>query len=222
MKLETRDATLTVNALDDDVLSSVGDVAIVEVAGLKNVSLYLNRRSDKAILNLATVTVNVDTVVIAATAGELPTISFTAGAAAGAGTIVEDLNAKTVAITFKTAVTTVTQIEALLATSVLLNILTPGTGANVLVIVDDDFAATPLAMNAATFTLTVEKSNDGTNFAAHTTVTQAAMPNGTSVAKEVTLSAANGVSLTAKQLKVTLSAMTGGAAFSAVAAGVPA
>lgn len=219
MKIQTRDMTLTVNTLDDGVLSSVGDVALMDVSDLKNVSLYVNRVSDKAILDLGDVTVHVDTVIISKVSGDAPTISFAAGAGAGAGTIVEDLDLKTIVITFKTAVSTVADIEALLATSDLVDILTAGTPANVLAVVDDDFAATPLAANAATFTVTVEKSPDGVSFSTVDTVDQTDLPDGTATAKELTLSDSHGMPTIAKQLRITLTAMTGGAAFSAVAAG---
>lgn len=219
MKIQTKEMTLSVNALEDDLLSSVNDIAIIDVSDLKNVSVLLNQVDETAQLDLGSVTVNVDTVIRAVTPGALPTISFTAGALTGAGTIVEDVDAQTVAITFKTAVSTVADIEALLATSEVVAIVTAGTPANVLVVVDDDFAAEPLVLDAATFTATLEKSSDGVNWSTVGSYTEATMPSGASVSSELTLSDSHGMPTLAKQVKITLTAMTGASRFSAVAAG---
>lgn len=221
MKIQTKEMTLVVNVLEDDLLSSVNDVAAIEVSDLNNISILVNQIDETAQLDLATVTTNVDTVIRAVTPGALPTISFAAGAPSGAGTIVEDVLLQTVAITFQTAVSTVADIEALLATSEVVAIVTAGTAANVLAVVDDDFAAEPLVADAATFTVTVEKTSDGINWTTVGTVEETAMPAGANVCSELTLSDANGMPTLAKQVKITLTAMVGANRFSVVAAGVP-
>jgi hypothetical protein len=218
MKLLTQAATPVVNTLADGYLSSVADTAVIDVSGLSNVSIYVNQVDDFAQLDLGTKTVNVDTVVRARVRGATPHVVFQAGAANGAGTITDI--AGVVTVTFKTAVSTVTQIEALIATSTSIAVLTPGTGAHVLAIVDDDFTDSPLVLGAATFTVDVEKSSDGVNWSVVDSVTETDMPSGDNVAAELTLSDSHGMPTPTKQVRVTLSAMTGACRFTAVAAGV--
>ncbi len=215
----TRSMALQVNDAEDGFLSTVADVATVDVSGLRNVSVMLNQIGDVAILDLHSLTTNVDTVIRAVTPGATPSVVFTAGASLQAGTITELNNVVT--ITFKNGVSTVTDIEALIAQSTLIEVFTAGTGANVLATTDDDFTSTPLALATSTFSLVVEKSLDGTNWTAIDTYDESDMPTGDNKAFEITLSDVNGRPLIVKQVRVTLSAMTGANSFTVLAAGLP-
>ncbi len=216
----TRVHTMGVNDAEDGVLSTVEDTAIVDVSGLRNVSLMINQTAF-ALLDLDSITTNVDTVIRALNADAIPTIAFEDGAGANAGTITEDVEAGTIVIAFKNGGSTVAHIEALIATSELIAIYAAGTGAAVLATTDDEFSATPLALDAATFSLVVEKTNDGTNWSTIDTYDESDFPVGSAKSFEITLSETNGRSIQAKQVIVTLSAMAGANSFSLTAVGLP-
>ncbi len=217
-KLLTQDMSLGVNTLDDGYLSSADDIAVIDVSNLKNVSIYLNQVDDFAELDLQTVTTNVDTVIRARVRGETPHVVFQAGASTGAGTITDV--GGVVTVTFKTAVSTVADIVTLLDTSTSVAVKSAGTGTNVLAVVDDDFASTPLVLGAATFSLDVEKTSDGTNWSVVDSVTESEMPSGDNVAAELTLSDSHGMPTATKQVRITLSAISGSPRFTAIAAGL--
>lgn len=235
-KLLTKDMTLVVNTLDDDLLSSAGDVAVIDVSDLKNISIYLNHRLDdadvigrlKAELDLAVPgSATLNTVIeatSAGTGGNSLTFRTLTGGPAG-GTLSRIGNAFT--YTYSDGVTTVADLEAdinaLAGADDLIAVKTPGTGGNVLADPADTFGATALAGGTdgeGNFTLVVEKSVDGVNFAALATLDQTDFPDGADVAKEITLSDANGMPVLAKQIRATLSVLEDSSKFSVVAAGV--
>ncbi len=198
-------------------IAEVDDSVVVDVTGLQNVSLYAAMAADFAILDLSGVTTDVDTVIQAITPGAIPHIVLQPGAADGVGTIAEV--GDVVTLTFKTTVTTVTQLEALIAQSTLISVLTPGTGTNVLDTADDSVSDTPLALGSATFTLDIEKSADGVNFSAVGSFSEGDFATANAAA-ELTLSDSHGMPTTAKLVRATLSALTGAAHFSLTAAGM--
>ncbi len=107
----------------------------------------------KASLNLATKTTNCNTVIRskrADTSSNSYTIAFVAG---GSGVGALTLVGTAYTFTFATAVTTVTNFETAVAASVFLEVQTAGTGANLLAVVVDEFAATALAGGTTTQTL---------------------------------------------------------------------
>ena len=149
---------------------------------------------------------------------------------------------------FKSGVTTVSDFEEQVEASRYVILVTPGTGANVMDVPSDDFAATTFAsgtMNAAndacvvdltgmtgvslyvnqvtdsgTVTLVVEKSIDGVNWAsAHANLTEASFPAGNNKSFEITMSDANGMPLMCKQARVTVSAYGASGVYTLVAAG---
>lgn len=222
MKLLVKAATPLVNTLADGLLSTVADSAIVDISDMKRTSIFLNQIGDRAILDLATKTTNVDTIVYAKTAGATPNLVFAAGAAAKAGTIA--VVGSTTTVTFKNGVSTVADVEALLmsAASTQIGVLNTGTQVTLLAVTVDEFTTTPLVLGVATFTLTILKSTDGLTYATVTTKTDADMPSGNNVSVEVPLSNAAGMPTLAKSIKVVLTAMHGLSTFSITAAGAAA
>jgi hypothetical protein len=105
-----------------------------------------------ASLDLGAETVNADTVIaalVSGAGGNEITVELVGDAVTQAGTLVE--HGTNVRIGYLPGSTTVADLEALLATSALVEVLTPGTGATVL-LVGDALAATPLAGGLAATT----------------------------------------------------------------------
>ncbi len=89
----------------------------------------------KASLDLSTKTAHVNTVVQAkagGAAGDMITVEFTAGAPTAAGVLTEVGNNVKIKYKATSVASTVTDIETLIATSTLIEVKTPGTGANIL------------------------------------------------------------------------------------------
>lgn len=107
-----------------------------------------NPTNAKASLDLdATLTTHCDTIIenaVAGAVGNLTTIAFAAGSTVDEGEYDESAF-PAITFTFKTGVTTVADFEAAVTASTRLDVKTAGTGANVLAVADDDFAATALA-----------------------------------------------------------------------------
>ena len=235
-KLLTKTMTLVVNALEDDLLSSADDEAVIDVSDLKNISIFVNHTADdadvigrdKAFLDLAVPgSATLNTVIEATLAGTGGNaISFrTVAGGSGAGVLSRIANAFT--FTYESTVTTVANLEAaitaLAGADDLIAVKTPGTGGNVLTAVADTFAATLLAGGTdseGTFDLLIEKSVDGVNFATVTALDEEDFADGANTSKELTLSDSNGMPTTAKQIKVTLTSLEDSSKFSVVAAGV--
>lgn len=209
-------ATVVVNALDDGKISSVGDFAIADVEGMSNVSIYVNLETIYATLALGLTEFN--TVVRARVAGATPHVVVTHGAPTKAGTIGEVGNVVT--LTYDTGVSTVADMEALIATSTLIEVLTPGTQANVLATPGDDKADTALSLSSPTFSLDVLKSSDGVNFSLIAATTNADFAGLSHKSHELTLSDSNGMPTTAKLIKIALTAMVGANQFSAAVSGL--
>jgi hypothetical protein len=231
-KMITQTATMTVDGNSDGFLSQANDVAQVDVRNLTKLSVYINHVQDTvplvghlhAALDLATKTTHCNTVIeeaAAGTGGNSTTIAFVAGDSINAGHL-DESGYPAIVFHFKTAVTTVANFETAIAASVHLAVRTPGTGANVLAVTVDEFTATNLAggtSSEGTFSMLVEKSVDGVNFATHTTVTQTDFGDGNSTAKEVTFSDSNGMPLSVQTVKVTLTAVEDTNEFSVTAVG---
>jgi len=114
-----------------DTVEFQGAARLFEIAANK---LTFDRRSwyvDRGELDLDTVTANVDTIIQARDRGAAVFVEFINDAVAAAGTIEDDELTNTVTIHFKSSVTatTVAQVEALIATSTLIEVQTAGTGA---------------------------------------------------------------------------------------------
>jgi len=201
-KYAVNKATVVVDALGGNVLSSVGDSAVADVEGMSNVSVYVNLEGVYAILALGLTEFN--TTVVARVAGATPHVVVTHGAPTKAGTIAEVGNVVT--LTYDTGVSTVADMEALIATSTLIKTLTPGTQANILATPGDDKADTALSLTGSTFSIDVLKSSDGVNFSLVSAVTQANV-SAANKAFELTLSDSNGMPTTAKLIKVALTTL---------------
>jgi hypothetical protein len=117
------------------------------VPNVGTLTLTGNPTNEKASLDLdATLTTNCDTVIenaVAGAIGNLTTISFVADGT-GAGTLDESAF-PAIVFHFETGVTTVTNFETAVTAGTRLLVKTGGTGANLLLVVADDFAATALA-----------------------------------------------------------------------------
>lgn len=127
------------------------------VPNVGTLTLTGNPTNAKASLDLdATLTTNCDTVIeaaVAGAAGNLTTIAFAAGSAVDEGEYDESAFPD-ITFTFKSGTTTVADFEAAVTASEHLLVKTAGTGANVLAVTDDDFAAEPLA-GGTTETVTI-------------------------------------------------------------------
>lgn len=194
---------IVLNALSDGFLSTIADNAVADVSGMENLSVAVNLVNRFAKLALALT--HFDTVVRAKVAGATPHLVVVPGAATGAGTIGEVGNVVT--LTYKTAVSTVAQMEALIATSTLIKVLTPGTQANVLATIGDDLADTALSLSTPTFTVLVEKSIDGTNFSTIATLTNTDFSTSANDSVHTALSDATGMPLAAKMVRARLTAL---------------
>ncbi len=136
------------------VLTLAGNATRANAVG--TLTLVAQPTNAKAELDLASVTVNADTVVeeaAAGVAGNSTTLAFVADGT-GAGTLDESAY-PAIVFHFESGVTTVTNLETAIAASTHLDVKAAGTGANVLVVADDDFAATALA-GGTTETVTVD------------------------------------------------------------------
>lgn len=127
-------------------LIKIGDYRVTLLLGT------IEAAADDAVqaeLDLGTMTMNVDTAIAAidaGTAGNTITIELVADGVAGAGSILEV--GTNVRLSYLADVTTVADIEALLAVSELVEVATAGTGANVLT-ADDAFASEALTGGTA-------------------------------------------------------------------------
>lgn len=118
---------------------------VEDLGGAHRLYFVRGTAGTQSTLDLATVSVDADSVIGAladGAAGNAVTISFVADGV-GAGTLEESGTASV--FHFQDGVTTVADFETAIAGSILLEVVTPGTGANILVAVDDEFAATNLA-----------------------------------------------------------------------------
>lgn len=235
-KILTRSATLTVNADEDELLSSANDVAVVEVADMHSVTLFVNHvvddpaqtngtRSSLALVGPGT---NIDTVVEAVdkgTAGDSIGITFADGSLVDDGEL--SVVGLEVTFAFKTGVTTVldfeTAVAALTGDDAIIQVKTIGTPGNVLVTTIDEFVSQNLAGGAdgeGGFDLKIETTIDGVNFAVQDTLDETDYPDGSNVAKEIVLSDANGMPKRVKQVRVTLTTLDDTSKFSVTAVGV--
>lgn len=224
-----RDATIVVNDAEDGVLSTVNDVAVVDVRDLTDVSVYVNHVADDGVpaataeLDLDTVTANVDTIVEAAApgaAGNDITIEFVADGS-GAGDL-DETGFPAIVFHFEDGVTTVTNFETAVAASTNLAIGTAGTGANILADPGDVLAPTNLAGGTdvqGAFDLVVEKSIDGTNFALVEAIDEADFGDGDNLSYQIDLRDANGMPTAVKQVRVTLTTLEDAGSFSVTAVG---
>jgi hypothetical protein len=212
-RILTKSATPVVDTGGDGLLSAVNDNAVVEVDEMENISIMLNQIVPAALYTYALGTIgggHLDTIIKTTRNGDF-TLALVANAGApNVGALTNVGTAYT--FTYKGGTTTVANFEsaitALAGTDLAID--TPGTGATVLVN-GDAFAAVHLntgTAHAGTFTVVVEKSVDGTNWAAVATKTEAdfavAYANDAVV---ITLSDANGMPLRAKQIKATMTAL---------------
>lgn len=220
MKLITKTATPVVNSLADGLISTVADSAVIDVSGMTNVSVMINQKGDFATLSLGATLTHFNTIVRARVAGATPSVIVQAGAGAKAGTITDVSGVVT--LTFDSTVSTVADMEALIATSTSIQTLTPGTGASILtgVASADILASTPLALDTSTFSIAVEKSVDGTNWAPLATITHTQIPGGDNKCAEVTLSDSDHQPSAVRRVRATLSSMTGANTFSMSAGGL--
>lgn len=215
-----QEAAMVVNSLEDGFLSSVGDEAVVDVRGMRNTSISLNLISNVAILDLSTKTTHFNTVVGAKNSASPPSIIVGHTAGSKAGTISETGNTTT--LEYDPTVSQVSDMEALLATSIYMNIITHGTAGNTLATPADDVASTPLAAADATFSVLIEKTTDGTNWTTVATVAQSAFPSLSkiNVSVEETLSQADARPDPVLQVRASLTAMDGVVRLSLSAAGL--
>lgn len=223
-RLLTKSGVATVDPNLDGLLSQAADAAVCDVRELRKMSVYLNQIGHTLIprtfatLDLATKTTRCNTVIESAvegSSGNAITIAFTPGDTLNAGHL-DESGFPAIVFHYKTAVTTVANFETAIAASAHLAVLTPGTGANVLATPADTFTATNLAGGTetqGTFSIAVEKTIDGTNFALHSTVTQASFTEGVGKAFEVVLNDANGMPISAEQVRTRLTATEGGDTF---------
>lgn len=223
MTFHVRESTMLVNDAEDGLLSSVNDVAIVDVRDMEKMIVVINHVSDdpgqtngdRSFLDLETPGTNIDTVIEAVdpgVAGDDITITFVDGSAIDEGELTVVGTDFTFA--FKTAVTTVLDFEDAVDAYVLaegddalIQVKTIGTPANVLATTDDEFGPTNLAAGAdgeGAFTIAITSSIDGLNFAPFTTVDETDFGDGNSLAFEVPFTDANGMSKRALQIKATL------------------
>lgn len=98
-------------------------------------------------LDLSTKTTHANTVIRSRLPNTTPHVVFLHASVGAAGVLTEVGNVVT--INYLTATTTVTQLEALIGTSTLIEVLTPGTGANILTQPADDFTDTALGAGAS-------------------------------------------------------------------------
>jgi hypothetical protein len=218
LKQVLQKAALITNAHADGFISSVNDNAVIDVASLKNASIMINQVANYAILDLISKTVHIDTKVVARVAGATPNIVIAGGAGAKAGTLTETSTTST--FTLDTTVSTVADFEALLATSVLMKVLVAGTPTNTFITANDAFTTTPLSLSSPTFSISLEQTVDGTNWAALATKIQSAFTTANNDAVEVTLSVSDANNLPVKQVRATLTAMLGANQFSLNAMGL--
>lgn len=226
-RLVTRVATMLVNTLANGVISSVGDQAAVVASDMSRVSVFLNQigapvLNRKAALDMSTITAHINAVIeakVAGIGGEAYSVQIVMDGVAKAGTVALVGSAYTFHL--QPAVSTDGDFEALVTSTANLEIKTAGTAATVLQ-VGDAHAATFLTggTGPGTFSVKLEKSADGNNWALVRTLTQADFAIGyVNDAVETTMSDANGMPLRVNVLRATLTALESTTSFSLLAAG---
>lgn len=233
-RLITKTATLVVNDAEDGFLSTVNDVAIADVSEMSSIQVSVNHLTDnpgqtngtQSELDLSGPGTNVDTViqaVDAGLAGDDITITFVDG---GSGVGLLTRTGLDFTFTFENGVTTVEDFEdavaALTGADALIEVKTPGTPAATLATTDDEFGPTNLAGGAdgeGQFTIVIEKSIDGVNFAPVATIDETDFADGDNVSSIFSIVDGNNMPLRTRQLKFTLTALDDDDKFSVVVNG---
>ena len=211
----TRAATPLVNTLADGLLSSINDTAAVSAQDLTTISVITNQiaapvLNRKAALAMLSITTHIDTVVeaqVAGVGGEAYTIAIVMDAGLKAGSV--GLVGTAYTFHLDPGVSQVSDFETLVAGTAHLERKTAGTAATLIQVGDAHAAANLVGgTSAGTFTVVIEKSVDGLNYAAVATLTEADFATGyVNDAVERTLSDANGMSVRARHVRATLTAL---------------
>lgn len=196
----------------------------------------------------ASLTTNVDTVIKSIDNSVAVTLALTADSDYDHGHLDESAY-PAIVYHYKSGVTTVANFEAAITDSQHLVVVTPGTGANILLVTADDFTATTLAtgtmntstdqcivdvsdltnvsvflnqlVDSGTVTIVLEKSIDGVNWALIDASTVATdFVAGNNTSLEFTLSDSNGMPTLCKQVRATCTAYGASGTYSMTVSGL--